>query len=316
MSAVMSRSWTEMDQQASNANSGDGAERVRERRRPSWFASLFKFRFFSEEMPKVSPHAVVDPSANLADDVEVGPFCVIGPHVTIGPGCRLLNSVTVMGHATIGKDNIFFPNSVIGAIPQDKKFRGETSRLEIGDGNAFRESVTIHLGTEKGGGITRIGNNNLLMVNCHVGHDATIGSNCVVANNAMIAGHVQIGDYVAMMGAVGVHHFVTIGHYAYIGAYSRVHHDVPPFVKIDGKDLIRGLNKKGMERAGMSAEDIRAIDKAYRDLFSRRKPVATALAEYESLNGELTPRVREMVEFLGRRSRGKHGRYLESLRKA
>lgn len=306
----------EMDKEALQA--AEASERVRERDRrwPSWFASLFKFRFFGEEMPTVSPHAVVDPSANLADDVEVGPFCVIGPHVTIGSGCRLLNSVTVLGHTTIGKDNIFFPNSVIGAIPQDKKFRGETSRLEIGDGNAFRESVTIHLGTEKGGGVTRIGDNNLLMVNCHIGHDATIGSNCVVANNAMIAGHVQVGDNVAMMGAVGVHHFVTIGNYAYVAAYARIHHDVPPFVKVDGADDIRGLNKKGMERAGMTPDEIREIDKAYRRLFGKRKPFAVAMAEYEQMNGDLTPQVRYLIEFLQRRDRGKNGRHLESLRRA
>lgn len=286
------------------------------RRRPSWFMSLFSFRFFSDEMPKISPHAVVDPSAEIADDVEVGPFCVIGPNVKIASGCRLLNSVTILGNTTLGKDNICFPNSVLGAIPQDKKFRGEMTRLEIGNSNVFREAVTIHVGTDKGGGVTKIGDNNLLMVNAHVGHDAVVGSNCVLSNNVMLAGHVLVGDYVAMMGGVGVHHFVTIGDYAYIGGYARVHHDVPPYCKIDGSDEIRGLNKKGLERSGVALEHIAALDKVYRTLFvGRRKPFSVAMAEYESMNGDLNPHVRHLIEFLKRRNAGRNGRYLESTRR-
>ncbi len=212
------------------------------RKRPAWFSSLFTFRFFSsEDAPKISPQAVVDPKADIADDVEVGPFCVIGPDVKIGAGCRLLNSVTILGDTTIGRDNVFFPNTVIGGAPQDKKYKGARTRLTVGNGNVFREACTIHTGTEKGGGVTRVGDNNLLMVNCHLGHDVALGSSCVLANNVMIAGHVVIGDYVNMMGGVGVHHFVTIGDYAYIGGYARIHHDVPPFVKIDGADEVRRL---------------------------------------------------------------------------
>jgi len=155
-------------------------------RRAPWFLSLFTFRFFSDEMPKISPHAVIDPSAEIAEDVEVGPFCVIGPQVKIDTGCRLLNNVTILGRTTIGKDNVFFPNSVIGAAPQDKKFKGETTELTIGNANVFREAVTIHVGTEKGGGITRVGDNGLYMVNAHIGHDATIGNAVVLSNNVMI----------------------------------------------------------------------------------------------------------------------------------
>src|SRR5437868_5467913 len=122
-------------------------------RRAPWFVSLFAFRFFSDEMPKTSPHAVIDPKAEIAEDVEIGPFCVIGPQVKIESGCRLLNNVTVLGRTTIGKDNVFFPNSVVGAAPQDKKFKGEETELVIGSGNVFREAVSLHVGTEKGGGI-------------------------------------------------------------------------------------------------------------------------------------------------------------------
>ena len=150
--------------------------------------------------------------------MEIGPFCVIGPEVKIAKGCRLLNSVTVVGQTTIGENNIFFPNSVLGTAPQDKKYKGAPTRLEIGSRNAFREAVTVHVGTEKGGGVTTIGDDNLFMVNSHIAHDVRIGSHCVIANNVMIAGHVVVRDFVAMMGLVGIHHFVTVGEYAYLAA--------------------------------------------------------------------------------------------------
>lgn len=282
-------------------------------RRAPWFLSLFTFRFFSDEMPKISPHAVIDPSAEIAEDVEVGPFCVIGPQVKIGSGCRLLNNVTILGRTTIGKDNVFFPNSVIGAAPQDKKFKGETTELTIGNANVFREAVSIHVGTENGGGITRVGDNGLYMVNAHIGHDAVIGNGVVIANNVMIAGHVNCENNVAIMGGVGVHHFVTLGENSYVGAYARIHHDVPPFCKVDGADQIRGLNKTGLRRAGYTDSDLEALEAAYRKLFSRKRPMAVVMAEFDTDNG-LNPHVKQMIEFLRRRSIGRHGRYLETLR--
>lgn len=283
-------------------------------KRPNWFASLFALRFFSDETAKISPHAIVDPAAEIDDDVEIGPFSVIGPHVKIGSGTRLLNRVTILGHTTIGRDNIMFPNTVIGAAPQDKKYRGESTRLEIGNSNVFREAVTLHVGTEKGGGVTILGDNNLLMVNSHLGHDSRLGSNCVLANNVMIAGHVVIGDYVNMMGGAAVHHYCTIGDFAYIGGYSRVHHDVPPFVKVDGADQVRGLNVVGLTRAGYAPEDIKELEQAYRNIFGRKKPMALALGEFDTMNG-INPHVKRLVEFLHRRNQGKHGRYLEGQRR-
>src|SRR6266550_533889 len=228
-----------------------------EPRRP-WFRHLLKLRLFSGEQPKISPHAVVDKEAEIGEDVEIGPFCVIGPHVKISAGCKLFNNVTIVGHTTIGPKNVFFPNAVIGAPPQDLKYKGADTRLEIGEGNTFREAVTVHVGTEKGGGITRVGNQNLLMVNTHLGHDVQLGSRCIISNNTMIAGHVVIGSGVAMMGGVGVHHFVTIGDFAYIAGYAQIHHDVPPFVKVDGSDKVRALNTTGLRRAGFGDEDVAA----------------------------------------------------------
>jgi len=283
-------------------------------RRAPWFLSLFTFRFFSDEMPRISPHAVIDPSAEIADDVEIGPFCVIGPDVKIGPGCRLLNNVTILGDTTIGRDNVFFPNCVIGTYPQDKKFKGAPTELHIGSGNVFREAVTVHIGTEKGGRITRVGNNNMFMINTHIGHDAQIGNDCVFANNVMIAGHCVVGDHVNMMGLAGLHHFVTIGRFAYLGGAARIHHDVPPFVKVDGADEIRDLNKVGLTRAGHSAEDIKALDVAFRKLFRRKRPLSVGMNELEAEYAELNPYVREIIDFLRRRDLGKHGRYLEGRR--
>jgi UDP-N-acetylglucosamine acyltransferase len=267
-------------------------------------------------MTKISPLALIDPSACVADDAEVGPFCVIGPQVTLGPGNRLLSHVVISGHTTIGPGNVFHPNCVIGGSPQDKKFRGESTRLVIGAQNSIREAVTIHVGTALGGGITRVGDGNLLMVNCHIGHDCQIGNNCILANNVMLAGHVVMGNNVVMSGAAGSHHYVTIGDCAFIAGQARINHDVPPFVKISDGDRIRGVNVEGLKRAGYALKDIDEIEDAARQLFfNRRKPFAAVLADFDLQNG-VHPQVKMLVEFLRRRDSGKHGRYQESLRNA
>jgi UDP-N-acetylglucosamine acyltransferase len=264
-------------------------------------------------MPKISPLSVVDPKAVIADDVEIGPFCVVGPDVRLGPGNRLLSHVVINGHTTIGSGNAFYPHCVVGQDPQDKKYRGGPTRLEIGDDNHIREHVTIHLGTEVAGGVTRVGSHNLLMINCHVAHDVTIGDHCILANNVMLAGHIVCGDYVNMMGMVGVHHFVTIGDFAYLGGMARIRHDVPPFVKVDGADRVRGLNKEGLKRAGFNAGDVEELEVACRRLFLRQQPLAMAMKALAAEDGA-NPHVKKLLEFLARRDLGKHGRYLERQR--
>jgi UDP-N-acetylglucosamine acyltransferase len=270
-------------------------------------------------MPKISPLADVSPKACIADDVEIGPFCVVGPHVTLGAGNKLLSHVVITNHTTVGTGNVFHPNSVIGGMPQDLKYAGEETRVSIGNRNHFREAVTVHIGTAKGGkifggGVTRIGDDNLLMVNCHIGHDAQFGSRCILANNVMIAGHVICGDNVAMMGGVGIHHFVTIGEHAYLAGVARITHDVPPFVKVADDDQVRGLNSIGLRRAGYTEADIEALEDATRKLFyNREKPFSRVMSEFDTLNG-INPHVKKMIEFLRRRDAGKRGRYLESLR--
>lgn len=269
--------------------------------------------------PTIHKLACVDPRAHIADGVEIGPFCVVGPDVTIGPGTKLLNSVTITGHTKVGANNIIFPNAVLGAIPQDKKFVGETTYLEIGDNNQIRENVTIHTGTGKGGGLTRVGSGNLIMVGCHLGHDVFIGDNCVLANNVLLAGHVHLGNHVILSGAAGIHHFVTVGDYAYTSGMIKITHDVPPFVKVDDDDRIRAVNSLGLRRNGFRDEDINAIEDVVWKLFldKDRKPMNTILKQIRS--GEFpalsaNAHVMRVVEFLERRNQGKHGRYLESLR--
>jgi UDP-N-acetylglucosamine acyltransferase len=264
-------------------------------------------------MPRISPLSCIDPKANIADDVVIGPFCVVGPNVTIGSGCVLLSHVVITAHTTLGKNNQIFPNVVLGGPPQDKKYKGDPTRLEIGDDNQFREGVTLNIGTTGGGGVTRVGNHNMLMASSHMGHDAQLGDHCVLANNVMIAGHVHVGSFINMMGGCGIHHFVTVGDYAYIGGGSRIRHDVPPFMKVDGDDQVRGLNSVGLRRGGFSQEEIESLEEVCRRLFYRRKPFARAMAEFDSLNGS-SPHIKNLVEFLKRRDLGKHGRYLESLR--
>ena len=265
--------------------------------------------------PRVHPLALVDPKATIGDDCEIGPFCVVGPHVVMGPGNRLDAHVVITGHTTIGADNQFFPNAVIGAVPQDKKCRGEDTRLIVGDRNAIREAVTMHTGTIDGGGVTRVGSDNLLMVNCHVGHDCQIGDHCILGNNVMMAGHTVIEDRVNLSGGVGTNHYVTVGRFAFAAAMSRIHHDVPPFMKVSDDD-VRDVNAVGLQRAGMPAADTVAIEAAARQLFfakRNKKPFATVLAAFEA-DPATHPRVLELVAFLRRRDNGKSGRYLESLR--
>ena len=266
--------------------------------------------------PRIHPLAVVDPKARIGDDCEIGPFCTVGPHVVLGPGNQLQSHVIIAGHTTIGADNVFFPNTVIGSLPQDKKYRGEDTQLTVGDRNVIREAVTMHIGTVGGGGVTRVGSDNLLMVNCHVSHDCQVGDHCILGNNVMLAGHTVVHDRVNMSGAAGTNHFVTVGRLAYIAGQGRIHHDVPPFMKVSDDDKIRDVNAEGLRRAGVTPDAIEQVERAARLLFFARKnkkPFAAQMAEFEA-DPSTHPLVQELVAFLRRRDTGKSGRYLESLR--
>jgi UDP-N-acetylglucosamine acyltransferase len=217
----------------------------------------------------IHPTALVDPAAKLGEDVFIGPFCTVGAEVKLGDRVRLISHVVVDGRTTIGDDTVVYPFACLGLRPQDLKFKGELSSLEVGKSNQIREYVTMHPGTEGGGMVTRVGNNGLFMIGSHVAHDCQIGDFIVMANHATLAGHVSLGDYVILGGLSAVHQFVHIGSYAIIGGMSGVEKDVIPFGLVKGERAhLAGLNLIGLERRGFSREDVRDLRSAYRMLFA------------------------------------------------
>lgn len=268
-------------------------------------------------MPNIHPTAIVHPDARLADTVEVGPFCLVGPHVQIDSGSKLYSHVVIEGHTTIGKNNRIFHHVTLGQEPQDLKFRGEPATLVIGDSNDIREHVTMHIGTENGGGVTSVGSKNMLMVGCHIAHDCHIGSHCLLANNAMLAGHIRINDHAVLAGGVAVAHYVTIGRYAFIAGNSGVEHDCPPFmVALGFRAHVRGVNQIGLTRHGFTPQSIDNLKFAYRKLFLK-EGAATQAAALEDLENRFAtdPVVRELTAFLRNAASAVNGRYLETLRR-
>ncbi|QDU32177.1 Acyl-[acyl-carrier-protein]--UDP-N-acetylglucosamine O-acyltransferase [Poriferisphaera corsica] len=221
-------------------------------------------------MSKIHPTSIVERGAELADDVEVGPFCHVGSKVVIGSGTKLLSHVSVQNCTSIGEGNLIFPNAVLGGIPQDLKYKGEDAELVIGDNNQIREHVTMHIGTANDRGLTRVGDHNLIMVGTHVGHDCMIGDHVVIANAVQMAGHVRVEDNAAIGGAAAIHHFVNIGKYAYVGGMSRIVADVPPFMLIEGNPArVRKVNSILLKRHGLEDTDIEPLKIACRMLFLR-----------------------------------------------
>ena len=274
-------------------------------------------------MTRIHSSAVIEPGAEIADDVEVGPFCHVGSRAKIGPDCRLISHVTVLGNTTLGSDNTIWPQATLGGDPQDLKFCGEDSRLIIGDHNEIRESVTIHLGTANGGGVTRVGNENLFMVGAHIAHDCIIGDHVVLANSVHLAGHICIHDHAVVSGASGVHHFVTIGQYAFIGGMTRVVHDAPPFMILEGNPAkVRGVNSIGLNRHRFPPETLDRLKDAYRRLYRNHgsaganEPVRTMAQNLDYLQDQYPDDecISILVQSIRDSSIGMYGRYLESCR--
>jgi len=252
----------------------------------------------------IHPTAVIAPDAVLADGVEVGPFSVIGPGVEIGRGTRVGPHVVVEGPTRIGAGNRIFQFASVGADPQDKKYRGEASRLEIGDRNVIRECVTLHRGTAQDQGVTRIGDDNLFMAYAHVAHDCVIGNQCILANNATLGGHVHLGDWVIMGGLSGIHQFGRVGAHAFIANNAAVTRDVPPFVMAVGQPAdAHSINAEGLKRRGYTPEQIRNIRAAFRVLYRSGLKLAEATAQLEALAKD-QPEILPLVEFLPQASRG------------
>jgi UDP-N-acetylglucosamine acyltransferase len=257
---------------------------------------------------KISPLAHVDPQAELADGVEIGPFTYVGPDVVIGEGTILENNVTIKGHSSIGCHNHFHPGSVIGGEPQDISYRGTPTRVQIGDHNIFREGVTVNRGTEKDRGVTVIGNHCFLMACTHVAHDCHVGSHVIIANGTMLGGHVHVHDHASLSGAVAVHHFATIGAYAFVGGVSRIMQDAPPFMLLEGVPARpRCVNVVALRRNNFTTETIEALGDAHRLLY-RSKVGLDHAREILRSNGKLLPQVNQLLTFIEVQHDGRHGR--------
>ena len=253
----------------------------------------------------INPQAVVSPKAKLAKGVQVGAFAVVGADVELGEGCMVHHHAVVQGPAKFGAGNVFHPFCVIGGDPQDYTYAGEHVELAVGDQNIFREYVTISRGTKKGGGTTRIGNNNFFLAYSHVGHDCQIGSGTLFVNGATLAGHVTVQDYVTIGSFSPVHQFCRLGRYAYIGACTVITQDVPPFSLIVTERETRcyGTNTIGLERKGFSAERVKRLQKAFRMLTRSNKNTSQAIEQLRKTMGE-SEDVKELIEFVEKAERG------------
>ncbi|MGI4849495.1 MAG: acyl-ACP--UDP-N-acetylglucosamine O-acyltransferase [Janthinobacterium lividum] len=217
---------------------------------------------------RIHPTALVDSRAELDPSVEVGPYSLIGPHVRIGAGSRIGPHVVIEGHTTIGVENTFFQFCSIGAAPQDKKYGGEPTRLEIGDRNTVREYCSFNLGTAQDAGVTRLGNDNLILAYCHIAHDCQVGSHTVFSNNATLAGHVHIGDHVILGGFAAIHQFCQVGDHAFVGMTTSLTQDVPPFMLVAGNPVaVRGVNVEGLRRRGFDNARIGTIRQAFKQIY-------------------------------------------------
>ena len=252
----------------------------------------------------IHPTAIVEDSAELAADVEIGPYAVIGVKVTVDVGTRIGAHAVICGPTRIGKNNHIFNHVSLGEAPQDKKYQGEPTALEIGDGNTIREFCTINRGTAQDVGITRIGNNNWIMAYVHVAHDCQIGDNTVFANSVQLAGHVHIGDYAILGGFTGVHQFVHIGAHSFMGIATILTQDVPTYVTVSGNPAKPfGINSEGLSRRGFSADAISQIKRAYKTLYRNGLGFEEAKVQIAAQIG-VCPELKLLSDFLNASTRG------------
>jgi len=259
-------------------------------------------------MAKIHPTAIVEPGAEIHATAEIGAYSIIGANVVIGARTRVGPHVVIDGKTNIGEDNVFYQFSSIGAPPQDKKYAGEPTRLEIGDRNTIREFCTFNRGTVQDVGVTRLGNDNWIMAYVHLAHDCQIGNNTIFANNAQLAGHVQVGDWAIMGGFSNVHQFCKIGAHAMVGMSTSLTQDVPPYVILSGNPAqAHGINSEGLKRRGFSREAITAIRHAYKVLYKSGltlEEAKAALQEQEQSEPEFAAELKLIRDFLQNVSRG------------
>lgn len=248
--------------------------------------------------------AIIHPSAKLASDVQVGPWTVIGPDVEIGEGCVIASHVVLKGPTTIGKHNHIYQFSSVGEDTPDLKYKGEPTRLVIGDHNVIREGVTIHRGTVQDRSETTIGNHNLLMAYVHVGHDSVIGNHCILVNNTALAGHVYVGDWAILSGFTLVHQFCKIGAHSFSGMGSAIGKDVPAYVMVTGSPAeAKNINAEGLRRRGFTKDDINLLTKAYKTIYRRGLTLDEALTELNPLAAEF-PALQVLIDSLNSSTRG------------
>ena len=248
--------------------------------------------------------AVIDPGAEIAGNVSIGPYSVIGANVAIGAGTRIGPHVVINGHTRIGRDNTVYQFASIGEDPQDKKYKGEPTRLEIGDRNTIREFVTINRGTAQDEGVTRLGDDNWIMAYVHIAHDCQIGNQTIFANNASLAGHVTVGDYVILGGFTLVYQFCSLGPHSLTAYGSGISMDVPPYVTVGGSPARpHGLNMEGLRRRGFPEEARKVLKQAYKTLYRENRSLQDAIAELKGRVGECAE-LEVLVSFLETRSRG------------
>ena len=252
----------------------------------------------------IHPSAIVHPGARLGENVSIGAYSIVGEHVTIGDGCWIGPHVVIEGHSRIGSDNRIFQFCSLGAVPQDKKYAGEATRLEIGDGNTIREFCTINCGTAQDAGVTRIGGDNWIMAYVHIAHDCQVGDHAIFSNNAQLAGHVHVGDYAILGGFTGVHQFVRIGAHSFTAIATVLVHDLPPYVMAAGDTAkAHGINTEGLRRRGFSAAALAAIKRAYKTLYKSGLTLEQARVELaEQARG--CAEIGLLVEFLHSSTRG------------
>lgn len=258
-------------------------------------------------MSRIHPTALVSSKAVLADDVQVGAYSIIGDQVRIGAGTVVGPHCIIDGHTTIGKNNDFYRFCSIGGIPQDKKYAGEATRLEIGDGNTVREYVTINIGTSQDVGVTRLGDDNWIMAYVHIAHDCQLGNHTIIANGVQLAGHIHIGDWAVLGGLSALHQFVRIGAHAMVGGTSSIRQDIPPYV-IGAGDPFRpsGINSEGLKRRGASDAVIKSVKEAYRLLYRRKLTIDEATEQMQALGDSTEEKaaVALLIDFLAQSSRG------------
>jgi len=252
----------------------------------------------------IHPRAIIDPSAQLAADVAVGAYSVVGPEVVIGPGTWVGPHVVINGPTRIGRDNKIFQFASVGEIPQDKKYRGESTLLEIGDRNVIREFCTVNRGTVQGGGVTRIGSDNWIMAYVHIAHDCRIGDHTIFANNASLAGHVIIEDHVGLGGFSQIHQFCRLGAHCFTAFGAGVAKDIPPYVMVAGHPAVpHGLNAEGLRRRGFSNDTIAQLRRAYKIIYRSQLTLKDAIAQLKELVRDCSE-IGILTEFLETSERG------------